>query len=245
MTSFKKYAFWNIVLSLGSSILPLGLIPLFTRLYTPQSYGAMSLFTGLVAFYSACGNFGLETVLLSAKYPYKELQVVKHTMTIVGLLIFPPFTIISFLYYSNIFKDLSITQLLLLSFASSFIGLFSCNRELANFWNLRLKLPYRNSLATLSSTNLNSFLKVILGLLNTQFAGLIVSSFISSLVELFLLRKSIFVSQSIRNKFRSHPLIKNIKDVFTLHRKTIYNVLPSSIFDVFFENIIFVFIAFE
>jgi lipopolysaccharide exporter len=188
---FIKSSFSRNILTLltGSSIsqiIPIVISPLLTRIYTPEDFGLLAIFTSITGVLSviSCGRYELAIMLPKTK---AEATAVAFLSLIISLF-FCIILLILALYFGPYFSTLLNNEEIQtwLIYVPFFVFLFSLY-QILNYWNNK-QLEYKvMSFALVGQSSGQASSNLLLGLLNVKPGGLFFSLFIGKFISILIL----------------------------------------------------------
>ena len=193
------------------------LSPVLSRLYTPEDYGLLAIFTSLISILTVVGSFRYELAILLPKKNSEAGLILKLSLIIIVL-----FSILVFLI-TTLFKN-NIALLLgneRLSFWLYFLApvfLAAGITQSFTYWFNRNENYKIISGVRIYQSSVNSVLSLLLGFLKFNTFGLILSLIISNITSsLYLLKRSLFrlnecslnfiKLRSVAKKYKEFPLL--------------------------------------
>jgi len=210
------------------------LSPVLSRLYSPEDYGLLAIFTSCISILTVIGSFRYELAILLPKKNSEAGLILKLSLIIIILFSVLVF-LITLVFNHNLVLLFGNERL---SFWLYFLGpvfLAAGVTQSFNYWFNRNKNYKIISGVRISQSSVNSALTLMLGFLKFNTFGLILSLIISNILSsLYLLKRSLLrLSECSLNFLKLRSVAKKYKEFPLLS-------LPSALFDtVSINSIIF------
>ncbi|MAQ31517.1 MAG: hypothetical protein CMD26_02115 [Flavobacteriales bacterium] len=229
-----------------SQLIPLLLLPLLTRFFSPVEFGVLALFLAIVQLLSTTTTFRLEMAVL---LPKKDSDAAILCL-ISFFTLFTSVLLISFLFLilsscgvldsiKNILFNNNVHELytLLIYLIPLGILLMGCYNILYS-WNNRLELYKNMSYSHLVHSFLSTPLAIVLSFSSLQFIALILGQIIGRFLACFLLIKSFF---NIISEISKSDFLNKSKVLLSKYRKFIFFETPHSILNFVSQKYIIAF----
>ncbi len=191
----------SLVYGIGNAvlrILALVTAPIFTRIFVPAQYGIISLIASVISFLSLFLIFGMDNALFVSFYQYKkERRVVVSSafwfLTLWGILLVVPASVISAKISFWLFKTTSYQILFLITFWTAYLTL------LINLAKAVFRLEFRAKTFAIVA-GLNAILVTGLMILfvayfkkglEGYFLGSLIGTFVTAVIALYLIRDNL------------------------------------------------------
>jgi len=210
------------------------LSPVLSRLYTPEDYGLLAIFTSCISILTVIGSFRYELAILLPK-KNSEAGLILKLSIIITILFFVIVFLITLIFNTNIALFFGNEKL---SFWLYFVGpvfLSAGVTQSFTYWFNRNKNYKIISGVRIFQSSVNSALSLVLGILKFNTFGLILSLIISNILSsLYLLKRSLFhLNECSLDFFKLRSVAKKYKEFPLLS-------MPSALLDtVSFNSIIF------
>lgn len=187
--------------------------PIIARLYTPEEFGKVAIFTSVVSIISIFAPIGLTSAIMEPKNDKEASNILISTFYIQEIIIFIISAILLFLsfFYNIYFLDLGINKfasILILFFYSSAVSTSSLLYTLSNRLELNKTLLFNSVIGSMSII----LIAIPLGILKIGAIGYLTSFIVSSFLVCF--HMYLKMSKIIKIKYTSNILniIKKYKD---------------------------------
>jgi len=189
--------------------IPIAISPILTRIYTPEDFGVLALFMGLVMILSSIISGRYELAILLPEKEEDAINIFVLAFLIISTISFILFLII--FIFNDFFTELLNNQeikywLYFIPIVTFFIGLFN----LLTYYNTRLKNYKDIANASIIKALVLVSIQLFVGFFKDGVAGLINGQIFSQMFANLKLFKNIFLNQ--KNFFSSID-IQNIKKV--------------------------------
>ncbi|MEP7145543.1 MAG: oligosaccharide flippase family protein [bacterium] len=206
--------------------------PVLSRLYTPDDYGTLALFTSCISVLTVIGSFRYELAILIPK-KYFEAELIFKLSLVITFLVSIVVLLVTTAFNQNITAILGNENLSLWLYFIAPVFLAAGITQSFTYWFNRNKNYKIISGVRIYQSSINSGLSLILGLLKFNAFGLILSLIISQITSsLYLLKKSLF-----RFNLNSFNFFK-LKSVGKQYREFPLLSLPSALLDTVSINAI-------
>jgi O-antigen/teichoic acid export membrane protein len=236
----------SLILTIGtviSQIFPIIISPVLTRLYSPENYGLLALFTGFSSMIAVISTLRYEMAIVLPKDDNESINIAGLSGLIVIVISILSLVIV-FVFNSQIcfmLRNQHISGWLYLAPASIFLtGIY----QILNYWTIKTKQFKNLSLSKISQTMTGSSTNLILGFCNTGTAGLIIGGvfgqFVSTIVLFFqslkrLKEKFVFITRKEMMRqaviHKDFPRINSLQAFFDIFRDSLVIFIISSLFN--------------
>jgi len=173
-----------------SQILRIIFVPILTRIYPPDIYGTLAVFSSLLSILIVCSSFKYELAI-----PLAEKDDDAEYLLILSFIIVCTLTIILFLILT-LFGDV-LSEIFHFEFIKPYywlicIGFFGSSiYQILTYWALRLKYYFQITQTRITQSISGSVCKIILGILSFGSFGLICGEIIGRMVGIGTLGKTV------------------------------------------------------
>ena len=197
-----------------AQLITFGSVPLITRLYTPENFGILGLFSAFVTVTSDASSFSYEKAILLPKDNNDAATIL--FLSILLTIIISFFILIFILFCKPTITILIGNQefvhwLWLLPLGILFRGVDTCFR----FWRARFKEFKSSSLSKVSEASFSSMIKIFIGYTKGAYSGGLLAGF---LVGIFASLITLFISPS-RFLFKNHLSSFSLAKINTMAKK--------------------------
>lgn len=193
------------------------LSPVLSRLYTPEDYGLLAIFTSFISILTVIGSFRYELAIILPKKNSEAGLILKISLTITVLLSIIVF-LTTLLFNHNIAFLFGNERLSFWLYFLAPVFLASGITQSFTYWFNRNKNYKIISGVRIYQSSVNSVLSLLLGFLKFNTFGLIFSLIISNITSsIYLLRRSLFrlsecslnliKLKSVARKYKEFPLL--------------------------------------
>ncbi len=241
-TSFAKNVLTLVSGTTIAQIIPIAIIPILTRLYSPEDFGLVAVFTSITAILGVIANGRYELAIV---LPKSEKDAVN--IFFLGLLVCTLFSsalfVIILTFSEDIYRLVSVdgfeSIILYIPLMVWFIGFYS----LMNYMLTRVKAYKKIAITTVAKSSFMGGAQVFLGYLSFGGVGLVISQFVFQLVgNIYLIRflikkfdiRNVSFSLAVKNaiKYINFPKFSLPAALANTASQHVSNLLISSFFSV-------------
>ena len=229
-----------------SQLIPLLLLPLLTRFFSPAEFGVLALFLAVIQLLSIVATFRLEMAVLLPKKDSDAAILclisffILLTSVLLISLIFLILSVCGVLdsikntLFNNNVHELGAFLIYLLPLGVLFMGCYN----ILYSWSNRLELYKNMTYSHLAHSFFSTPLAIMLSFSSLQFIALILGQIIGRLFACLLLIRSFF---NIIGEISDSGLINKSKELLSKYRKFIFFETPHSILNFIAQKYIIVF----
>ncbi|RLZ07474.1 hypothetical protein EAH57_13000 [Acinetobacter sp. 2JN-4] len=222
--SFAKNVITLLTGTVVAQALPIAVMPILTRLYSPSDFGVLAVFVAIITILGVIANARYELAIVLPEEDEDAVNLVALGLLIALVLFFISLVIVV-LFGSYIAGWIGYTDfwwLYLIPFSLLFSGLYN----VLSYYNIRIKAYKDISLSNVYKGIVLAASQILLGILSFNKVGLIVGQFLSQFFSNFRLLKNIWG----KRKLVTVELIKsNAKRYIDFPKYSVWGVFANSL----------------
>ena len=223
-----------------SQLVPLFLLPILTRFFSPEDFGLFALFLAIIQLLAICSTFRLEMAVV---LPKKDTDAA--LLCFISIIIMIIFLLLTFLllyfYGSSIIQFPAIIHFHWFMYLIPVGAFFLAFYNILYSWNNRLELYKKMSYSHVTHSLFSTPSSILLYFLNLKPIGLVLGQIIGRAIACFVLFTNLLKTLKLIHR---HQLFQNISLLLKQYQKFIFFETPHAVLNFFSQKYIILFFTY-